>query len=69
LYNNFQVRWSQELPAIPLYYPVYTYAVSSDVHGVSIGPIFDPADRFNHVTDWYLVTSRSNGEVTETPYP
>ena len=69
LYNNFQVRWSQELPAIPLYYPVYTYAVSSDVHGVSIGPIFDPADRFNHVTDCYLVTSRSNGEVTETPYP
>ena len=69
LYNNFQVRWSQELPAIPLYYPVYTYAVSSEVHGVSIGPVFDPADRFNHVTDWYLVTSHSSGEVTETPYP
>jgi len=69
LYNNFQVRWSQELPALPLYYPVYTYAVSSDVHGVSIGPIFDPADRFNHITDWYLVTSRSTGEETETPYP
>lgn len=69
LYNNFQVRWSQELPAIPLYYSVYTYAVSSDVHGVSIGPIFDPADRFNHVTDWYLVTGHSTGEVTETPNP
>jgi peptide/nickel transport system substrate-binding protein len=69
LYNNFQVRWSQELPTIPLYYPVYTYAVSSDVQGVSIGPIFDPTDRFNHVTDWYLVTSRSNGGETETPYP
>jgi len=69
LYNNFQVRWSQELPAVPLYYSVYTYAVSSDVHGVSIGPIFDPADRFNHVTDWYLVTGHSAGEVTETPNP
>ena len=46
LYNNFQVRWNQELPALPLFYPVYTYAVSSDVQGVSIGPIFDPSDRF-----------------------
>jgi peptide/nickel transport system substrate-binding protein len=69
LYNNFQVRWSQELPAIPLFYPVYTYAVSSDVHGVSIGPILEPADRFNHITNWYLVTSRKNGLETPTPIP
>jgi peptide/nickel transport system substrate-binding protein len=69
LYNNFQVRWSQELPAIPLFYPVYTYAVSSDVHGVSIGPILEPADRFNHITNWYLVTSRTNGSETPTPFP
>ncbi len=69
LYNNFQVRWSQELPALPLYYPVYTYAVSSDVLGVSIGPLFDPADRFNHVTNWYLVTSHTTGEETATPNP
>lgn len=69
LYNNFQVRWSQELPALPFYYPVYTYAVSSEVHGVSIGPIFDPADRFNHVTNWYLVTSHTTSQETTTPYP
>ncbi len=69
LYNNFQVRWSQELPAIPLFYPVYTYAVSNDVHGVSIGPILEPADRFNHVANWYLVTSKASGVETATPYP
>ena len=69
LYNNFQVRWSQELPALPLFYPVYTYAVSSDVQGVSIGPILEPADRFNHVTNWFLVTSRSTGGETVTPTP
>ncbi len=69
LYNNFQVRWSQELPALPLFYTVYTYAVSTDVHGVSIGPILEPSDRFNHVTNWYLVTSKSTGEETPTPYP
>ena len=69
LYNNFQVRWSQELPALPLFYPVYTYAVSSDVQGVSIGPIFEPADRFNHITNWYLITSRTTTAGTATPYP
>jgi len=69
LYNNFQVRWSQELPAIPLFYPVYTYAVSSDVQGVSIGPIFDTSDRFNHVTNWYLITRRTSGAETATPTP
>jgi peptide/nickel transport system substrate-binding protein len=69
LYNNFQVRWSQELPAIPLFYPVYTYAVSNDVQGVSIGPIFDTSDRFNHVTNWYLLTKRTNGEGSTTPTP
>jgi peptide/nickel transport system substrate-binding protein len=69
LYNNFQVRWSQELPAIPLFYPVYTYAVSSDVQGVSIGPIFDIPDRFNHVTNWYLVTRRTSGDETASPTP
>ncbi len=69
LYNNFQVRWSQELPALPLFYPVYTYAVSTDVHGVSIGPLLEPADRFNHIINWYLVTSRSTDSETVTPYP
>jgi peptide/nickel transport system substrate-binding protein len=69
LYNNFQVRWSEELPALPLFYPVYTYAVSTDVNGVSIGPILEPADRFNHVTSWYLVTSRASGTETAPPYP
>ena len=69
LYNNFQVRWSQELPALPLFYPVYTYAVSSDVQGVSIGPVFDASDRFTHVTNWYLLTRRSVGEAAASPTP
>lgn len=65
LYNNFQVRFSQELPALPLYYPVYTYAVSAEVQGVRLGPLFDAADRFNSINDWFLVTRR----VNETSVP
>lgn len=55
-YRNFQVRWAAELPALPLFYPVYTYGVDSDIRGVSMGPLFDPSDRFNNVLSWYLFT-------------
>jgi peptide/nickel transport system substrate-binding protein len=70
LYNNFQVRFSSELPALSLYYPVYTYAVTADMQGVSVGPLFDPADRFAGITNWFLVTRHSTGaEATQTPSP
>lgn len=61
-YRNFQVVFSQELPALPLYYPVSTYAISQQVQGVSIGPLFDTSDRFANITSWYL--NASAGAVT-----
>jgi peptide/nickel transport system substrate-binding protein len=66
LYNNFQVRFSSELPALPLFYPVYTFAVSAEMQGVSVGPLFEPADRLGNITSWFLVTKKA-GEGTETP--
>ena len=59
LYRNFQVIFSKELPALPLYYPVYTYAVDQQVFGVQIPALFDPSDRFSTVANWYLVTRRT----------
>ncbi len=59
LYRNFQVIFSRELPALPLYYPIYTYGVDQRVQGVQAVPLFEPADRFNGITDWYLVTRRA----------
>jgi peptide/nickel transport system substrate-binding protein len=55
-YRNFQVRFAAEMPALPLFYPVYSYGVSQDVHGVSMGPLYDPSDRFNTLAAWYLRT-------------
>ena len=57
LYRNFQVLFMRELPALPLFYPVYTYAVSEDIKGINFGPIFDPSDRFNNVHNWYILQS------------
>jgi peptide/nickel transport system substrate-binding protein len=62
LYRNFQVRFSSELPSLPLYYPMYTYAVSSQVQGVRMGPLFDTSDRFATVTSWYLFSEIGAGE-------
>lgn len=56
-YRNFQVVFGQELPALPLYYPVSTYAISQQVQGVSIGPLFDSGDRYATITSWYLNAS------------
>ena len=66
LYRNFQVHFSRELPALPLFFPVYTFVVSEAVGGISLGAVYDPSDRFANVTEWYLVTELEVQEL-ETP--
>ncbi len=68
LYRNFQVIFARELPALPLYYPVYSYGVSQTVLGAQMPPLFDTSDRFLTIADWYLVTRRSL-EQTAVPTP
>jgi peptide/nickel transport system substrate-binding protein len=65
-YRNFQVRFAAELPALLLFYPVYSYGVSTQVHGVSMGPVYDPSDRFDNITSWYLITG-SSAQVSTNP--
>ena len=70
MYRNFQVVFQEELPALPLFYPVYTYAVSPEIQGVRIGPLFDPSDRFNTIADWHLAArQRSAAPATASPTP
>jgi peptide/nickel transport system substrate-binding protein len=58
LYRNFQVLFMREMPSLPLLYPTYSYAISEDINGVSLGPIFEPGDRFNNVHTWFILTGR-----------
>ncbi len=69
LYRNFQAIFADELPALPLYYPVYSYAVDSQVRGIRMGPLYDTADRFASVTTWYLQarSATTAPEATITP--
>jgi len=56
LYRNFQILFAEDLPSLPLFYPVYNYGMKNAIKNVSIGPIYDPADRFNAVNTWYILT-------------
>jgi len=59
-YRSFQHRFRDQLPALFLYYPVYNYAVDSDVQGVRIGPLVDPSGRLEGIAGWYLVARRAS---------
>jgi peptide/nickel transport system substrate-binding protein len=64
-YRNFQVRFTNQMPALPLYYPVYTYGVDAQVKGVRMGPLFDQSDRLSTITSWYFEEQRA----TQAPQP
>lgn len=69
-YRNFQVRFMTEMPALPLFHPVYTYAVDAQVQGVRMGPLYDPSDRFATLTTWFLIAKRPVATPeTATPAP
>ena len=58
LYHEFQQRFMDEVPALPLFVPIYNYAVDRRVHDVQIGPLMRPSDRFRSIADWYVLQRR-----------
>ena len=58
-YRSFEHRFRDQVPALFLYHPVYSYAIDSAVQGVSLGPLVDPSDRLAGIGEWYLVARRA----------
>ncbi|MGJ3241011.1 MAG: ABC transporter substrate-binding protein [Anaerolineae bacterium] len=54
LYRDFQAVFIDEVIAIPLYYPLYTYATNARINGVQLGFISTPEDRFRTLQNWTL---------------
>ncbi len=50
---------AEELPAIFLYNPTYTYGLHKKVKGFELERITVPADRFTNIENWYIKTKRS----------
>ncbi|MGQ0602143.1 MAG: ABC transporter substrate-binding protein [Anaerolineales bacterium] len=64
LYQNFQSRFADQVPALLLYYPVYHYAIDAKVNGVLLGPLTEAADRFASLPFWYTETRQVVVEQT-----
>lgn len=58
-YQKFQSILAEQLPAIFLYSPTYTYAVDKKIKGIDTERITVPSDRFTNITNWYIKTSTS----------
>ncbi len=58
LYYEFQRIFATDLPALLLYYPLYTYGASTAVHDMEVGRLNEPADRFRTFAKWYINTRK-----------
>ncbi|MBL7058557.1 peptide ABC transporter substrate-binding protein [Patescibacteria group bacterium] len=57
-YEEIQMIISEEIPAIYLYSPTYTYVQSKKVKGFDVKSIVKPSDRFSNVNAWHILTKR-----------
>jgi len=58
LYLQFAAILKKDAPAVFLYSPAFVYILPSSLHGVAIGAITTPAERFLNVYQWYTQTER-----------
>ena len=52
LYRQFQETFAEQAIAIPLYYPLYTFAVRDTIEGIRLGNMGRAADRFRGIQHW-----------------
>ncbi len=57
-YIDFQNILAEELPAIFLYSPTYTYVVDEKIKNITAERLSVPADRFADIEEWYIKTKR-----------
>jgi peptide/nickel transport system substrate-binding protein len=53
-YQDFQRQFVAHAVALPLYYPLFTFATAPKVQGVQLGFIASPSDRFRNIGDWSI---------------
>ncbi|MDO8425417.1 MAG: peptide ABC transporter substrate-binding protein [bacterium] len=58
-YAEFQELLREERPSVFLITPTLAYPMTNGVHGVTIGNLTQPADRFATITEWYTETERT----------
>jgi peptide/nickel transport system substrate-binding protein len=56
LYKKFQNILAEQVPAIFLYSPSYSYLINKEIKGIEFNRLVTPADRFNNLSAWYIKT-------------
>ncbi len=57
-YVKFQEIITDEIPAIFMYSPIYTYIQKNKIKGFDVSNILFPSDRFSNIEEWYLKTGQ-----------
>ena len=57
-YADFQRLWADEVPSVPLYYPLLTWALRAEYQGVDLAALPDADQRLSALPAWYLRTAR-----------
>jgi len=57
-YKEFQQYLYDDLPAIFLYNPTYTYPIYKKIKGFELQKIVLPSDRFINIANWYIKTQK-----------
>lgn len=58
-YQELQDIIIGDAPAVFLYNSGYVYLINSDIKGIEVNKIVDPARRFSNIENWYLKTKRA----------
>lgn len=58
LYSTISEKIKEDVPAIFIANPAYTYAVSNKIKGFKEKNIISPSDRFENIQDWYIKTRK-----------
>ncbi|MFH1661756.1 MAG: peptide ABC transporter substrate-binding protein [Candidatus Falkowbacteria bacterium] len=57
-YYKFQEIISEDVPAIFMYSPTYTYIQPKSIKGFGVKNILIPRDRFSNIAEWYIKTKK-----------
>lgn len=57
-YADLQELFAEQVPAVYLYSPTYSMAVSRRIHGVHLDAALEPQERYAGVADWYIEAGR-----------
>ena len=69
LYYQFQDIFAADIPAMPVSYPVYAYAVHERVRNVQMGMLNDSSERFTTFADWAILTAHVVAPTGEDNFP